>query len=69
MGGVDLTYGQPKYAEKRKKKKVIRITVTYKGEKYIEERVIDETVNVKADDVEINLSGKTPKITIRNIDF
>jgi len=68
-GGVDLTYGAPKYAKKRKKKKVIRVTVMYAGEKYIEERLVDDTIHVKADDVEVNLSGKTPKITIRNIDF
>jgi len=68
-GGVDLTYGAPKYAKKRKKKKVIRVTVLYAGEKYIEERLVDDTVQVKTEDVEINLSGKTPKISIRNIDF
>jgi len=68
-GGVDLTYGAPKYAKKRKKKKVIRVTVIYQGKKYVKERLVDDTVKVNTDDVEINLSGKTPKITIRNIDF
>lgn len=68
-GGVDLTYGKPKYAEKRKKKKVIRVIVVYAGQKYIEERVVDDIVHVTADDVEVNLTGKTPKISIRTIDF
>ena len=31
--------------------------------------MVDETVNVKADDVEVNFSGRTPKITIQAIDF
>lgn len=68
-GGVDLTYGQPKHVEKREKKKIIRVIVTYEGEKYIEERVVDDNVKITADDVEINLTNKTPKITIRTIDF
>lgn len=68
-GGVDLTYGAPKYTEKRKKKKVIRVTVIHSGEKYIEERLVDDTVKIKTDDIEINFSGKTPKITIRTIDY
>ena len=68
-GGVDLTYGAPKYVKKRKKKKVIRVIVTYQGKKYIEERVVDKKIKVKADDVEVNLSGNRPKISIRNIDF
>lgn len=68
-GGVDLTQNAPKYTEKHKKKKVIRVTVTYKGEKFVEERIVDDTVKVNTDDIIVKLSGNTPKISIRNIDF
>lgn len=68
-GGVDLTYGAPKYAEKRKKKKVIRVTVTYRGEKYIEERIVDESTKITTKDVKVNLTENVMKIAIRNIDF
>lgn len=68
-GGVDLTYGAPKYAEKRKKKKVIRVTVIYAGEKYIEERLVDDTTKITTKDIKVNLTENQIKISIRNIDF
>ena len=68
-GGVDLTYGAPKYAEKRKKKKVIRVTVMLAGEKYVEERIVDETAKVTTKDIKVDLTENQVKISIRNIDF
>ena len=68
-GGVDLTYGAPKYAKKHKKKKVIRVTVFYAGEKYIEEKLVDEETEVTTKDIKVDLTENQVKISIRNIDF
>ena len=50
---------------KKKKRKLIKVTVSYEGKDYIKKKVVNDDVDVTTKDIKINMDeNKVPQITI-----